>query len=649
MAYTGRQLTLSIGRFDGFRPERASLEVRYEGKATKLPPQVTHLRAVHHDGQTFLVFRELPIFRPPADKVLYIEKWRGAETVTSPRPGKDEMGNPRRPAIRLQTLRDLQGLKVRTTPGRSQEEPPFERVREVPEVRYRVWRHSERITAANIHKAELLGEASPLCGYDHKMVIIFSRGEYYQKHERPENVIPTFRCDGSGGLLPGEAFHVHTPREAGRSYYAVTAMRDGTENASQIGEGNSLAKPVEEKPAPPKPLPYFTTPSTVRARHTKSIEHWFLYWLAPPFSNLPVARPLRIVVAVPEDVKAPGPLLLDMRGSLGREGQQADSPGAVSLRMEVEGSLAYNAGRGTLRSYRRSKVDYFPERYFFHVVGWARRRWEVDPARISGTKGTSLHLAIRHPEFFKVFWPDRPEYFQNDFDSKWNPRSGMLGGELGPPELVRAPDGNPGWDIYNMAWYLALKPGKDIPFMACLFSQPKDGNHGAEYGWQDDPKGWAALRDFRQPYVAQWGGGRIAAEVRDGLYKLRWDRSVPAFGRCSLDNSPGNGDPDDGEPYGQINGYLFWKYDDVVDRADRWEMTVYLVPSCPEKTCTVDLTPRHRKAFGPRPGEKLRWSNTLVVTGKVVQSGTVTVDRHGLTTLKQLAVSKGSNRIRIER
>jgi len=424
-------------------------------------------------------------------------------------------------------------------------------------------------------------------------------------------------------------------------------MLDGTENLSEISPANSLAEPVAEKPAEPQPIQYFVTRSQVRGRHDESTEHWFLFWPAPPYSNLPVSTPRRIVAAIPDDFQEPGPMLIDMRGSLGREGQQSDTPGAMSLRMEVSGTLAQNEGRGTLRSFRECRLDYFLERYVFHVVDCVRAKWKTDPGRTSGTKGMSLHLAIRHPEVFKVFWPDRPEFFQNDFDYKWNPHSWLLPRELGPPELVKTPDGSPGWDIYDIAWYLARNPGKDIPFMGCLFSQPKDGNHGAEYGWQDDPKGYAALRNFRQPFVAQWGGGRVAAEVRSGLYGLRWDKSVPAFSNCSLDNNPGNGDPDDGDPWGQINGYLFWKYDDIVDRPDRWEMTVYLVDECPDETCTVDLTPRHRKAFHPKPGQRFRWTNTRLSDNRVVGAGTVAVDQWGLVTIKQLQVTKAQHRLAI--
>jgi hypothetical protein len=123
---------------------------------------------------------------------------------------------------------------------------------------------------------------------------------------------------------------------------------------------------------------------------------------------------------------------------------------------------------------------------------------------------------------------------------------------------------------------------------------------------------------------------------------------VPAFSNCSLDNNPGNGDPADGDYYGQINGYLAWE-NDVVDEPDRWEMTVLLSANCPWDHCTVDLTPRHCRRFRPKPGQQFAWTNTSLADGRQLQSGTVTADQWGLVTIGDLIVSKGKNRITIER
>jgi hypothetical protein len=278
------------------------------------------------------------------------------------------------------------------------------------------------------------------------------------------------------------------------------------------------------------------------------------------------------------------------------------------------------------------------------TVRWALARWPADPARISS--GVSEHFGIRHPELFGVMWLGP---YSLDFDMKWNPGSGSLAGRLGPPELAVTPEGSKAWDVFDMSWYLKQDPAKDTPFQACLFDQPKDGNHGAEYGWQDDPKGLAALRDARQPYCGMWGGAAISRTLNDGLRKMRWDRSLPAFSNCSLDNNPGNGDPDDGDPFGQINGYLFWQYDDIVEQKDRWELTVFLAPECPDQTCAVDITPRHCRLFRPAPGERFTWTNTALANGKAVQSDQVAADKWGLVTLKKAVVSKGKNRLVIAR
>jgi hypothetical protein len=306
--------------------------------------------------------------------------------------------------------------------------------------------------------------------------------------------------------------------------------------------------------------------------------------------------------------------------------------------------VGYSQGRGTLRSFAESSVDYFSERYILANVRWAMKKWPIDRARIQCSAST--HFAVRHFELFRNLFLGP---FALDMDRKWNPGSGSLAGMLGPADSAKTVDGHRAWDSLDLSWFLKKDPGRDIPFMACFFTQPKDGNHGAEYGWQDDPKGLAALRDARQPYLAQWGGASVAREVADGVRSLRWDRSVPAFSRCSLDNNPGNGDCDDGDPWGQINGYLFWDYDDVVDEEGRWAMTVYLVESCPEDACAVDITPRHCSRFRPKPGEKFKWTNKAVKDGSSTAPGAVEADRSGLVTLKQVTVTKGKNRIEIFR
>ena len=138
------------------------------------------------------------------------------------------------------------------------------------------------------------------------------------------------------------------------------------------------------------------------------------------------------------------------------------------------------------------------------------------------------------------------------------------------------------------------------------------------------------------------------------MYQLRRTDSVPAFGNCSLDDSPGIGFGWD--PGGQMYAYLCAEPRTQVDRAYHWEMTVYLYAggrrgrgAAPLDRCTADVTPRRCQRFKARPGEKFTWTNTSLADKKVVQTGTAVADTYGLVTAKRILISKGKNRLVIQR
>jgi hypothetical protein len=230
------------------------------------------------------------------------------------------------------------------------------------------------------------------------------------------------------------------------------------------------------------------------------------------------------------------------------------------------------------------------------------------------------------------------------YDYRWAPGSPS---HLGP-EGIKTVDGEDAWAMYSVGGYVGKYPGRDIPFLICISGTGKDRGHTSEFGWQDDPRGWAGLLRARQPFVASWSV-RPPRELTRAFDRMRWDVSLPAFSHCSLDNNPGNGDPADGDYYGCINGWLLWDDKGQVDRADRWGMTVWLIASCPEDACTVDITPRRCKRFRPREGERFRWTNTPQAGDAPIQTGTVTTDRWGRITLRRVQVTKGRHRIAIER
>lgn len=653
---TGK-LSFAVESFDNFDAGRTALDIRYAGKSKAVPEQVTGLKVVHHDGQTFLTWRELDMFQPKPERVVWIGKWGKTEKERefAREPGQGYKGKPRVAAIHLEELRRIQRYKVINAPSGSQRAPKLVRQKDWPFVQYRVYRSTKKITAANLHEAECVGSAAPVNAYDQTMKMYSFKGEYRGKKEVPNAPITTYCVEDGKSIPPGHAYYINTVSGDAEAYYAVVTMKGGTENTSAISEKNSLQGPVAEKKAPIKPVFQYTRLKNQRKYISEQENYYF--WPAPPIANVPQQGPRRIIVSLPPEPKELCPLVIQVSSyqfnTAGTFRLKRVGKDSLALWMQSAGDLCYNAGRNTLLGIKEAKVDYYPDRYYFTLFSWLFGQYKVNRSKISGQVGT--HFGIRHPELFPKLTLGEYSF---DFDQKWNPMSNRLAKDLGPAELARTVDGHKAWDVKDITWYLKQDPGKNIPFMICLNNQPKDGNHGAEYGWQDDPKGLAALRDARQPYLACWqcgghaywsGDEAFTPELKDMVLNKPWDRSVPAFSNCSLDNNPGNGDPDDGDPKGQINCYLVWEYETVVDEASKWQMTVFLGMKSPDPTCTVDLTPRHCKAFKPKPGESYKWENRSVKDGNVVASGEVAADKWGLVTLKGLAVSKGRNRVTIER
>jgi hypothetical protein len=636
-------LGFAVVSFDQLLPAKSCLDVLYEGPSPgKTPPQIRGVRAVHHDGQTFILWQEHPAFVPRTQDVVWVDELCLTGDKLAGGPGKTARGLERTAAVTLKTLRGLQGLKGRWQPSGFQGIKPLEREKEVPAVRYRVYRHTERITAANLPQAERIAEVEPLSAYDDGMARIAFQGEFIDQRELPDSVIATYCYADNRQVPPGECLYVHTCREGGRFYYAVTDALAGTENACEIGGENSLAEAVEESVAPPRPVLQFIQEN---AHHKGVPEYWFRYWAGPPYYHLP-SRMFRIAASVPPKYKAPGPLELESIHDTWNVREKILVPPEAAIRLLAEPihgympDLCYNEGEGTLRAAAESKVDYFAERFMANLIQWAIRRWDVDRTKISGGM---MHFGLRHPEIFSVMSFGT---YTATYDYRWAPGSQSLPGLLGP-KGIKTVTGEDAWSEFSAGWYVNRHPDRDIPFLICQSNVGKDVGHTSEFGWQDDPRGWGELNRARATYVASWSTD-FSREFHEGLRRVDWTKTLPAFSRGSLDNNPGNGDPADGDYYGTINGWLLWGSDSV-DEPGRWAMTVYVIPSCIRDDCTVDITPRHCKAFKAKPGEKFRYSNASLADGSVVQSGELAADRWGLLTISQARVSKGKNRISIDR
>ena len=110
--------------------------------------------------------------------------------------------------------------------------------------------------------------------------------------------------------------------------------------------------------------------------------------------------------------------------------------------------------------------------------------------------------------------------------------------------------------------------------------------------------------DTKRAFTMYCGGrSPVGRAIADGVIVIRRNQSLPAFGDCSLDE------------------------------------------------CTVDLTPRRCQAFRPRPGERLTWTCTFLppkADDRRLGGGSITADKWGLATIRQLRILKGAQRVVIQ-
>jgi hypothetical protein len=230
---------------------------------------------------------------------------------------------------------------------------------------------------------------------------------------------------------------------------------------------------------------------------------------------------------------------------------------------------------------------------------------------------------------------------------------------------IKFEDDTPVFEYYKNATYLRKYPKKEIGFITW-----SNGKNDGAIGWPQAVEFYKAMQETRRPHLFVWGlsgHGQRATMPADGGERImpldiRLDQSLPAFTNCSLDNDPGTGrklktpkeitvdketrkDFYDGDSVGQINRYLYWDTETVVDTPVRWEMTIALTEKAPEDHCTADITPRRLQQFINQPMQEFRWSNSS--GGKKVQSGELTADKWGLLTIKRIIVTKTGNRISI--
>jgi len=519
---------------------------------------------------------------------------------------------------------------------------------------YRIYRSDGPIRS--LEGLEPLAEVPPLSCWN---------ADHYGIYPKPGQMALRYLVrEGEPPLTPGTGLYVHNPSEAGKAYYAVTVVRDGVENR-QLGPGNSLQRPVAETVGQGEPvLQRVVKPKQFMYVRNPTL-HYFVRWEAPP-NCAEENHPYDYLVAIPPKPASPAPVGIHLHcwgGSLdggygwwynAERGHFLLASNQIPYDWWTGYHEFYFRGPAKKEMWQKGRVHPYTTRRLLSFLEWMTGRWKIDLKRTHvagssmGGSGSPM-FAIRYPEriAWAVSWvgvhvPHLSPQFAGSYERVYGKR------EWG----VKFEDGTPVWDYYNDAWYLRRHPEKESG--PVVFS---NGKNDGGIGWKQAVLFLKALQETHRPHVFVWGQGghgqrgRMPVTLGERVLEIdvRTDLSLPAFTNCSLDDDPGDGDPASGDLKGQVNLYLYWKTDEVVDTPERWEMTLGLIAKAPKDSCTTDITPRRCQAFRPEPGTEVRWTNKNLETGEVVQRGEATADKFRLVTLEAVRLTKAAHRISLWR
>lgn len=590
---------LLLRRAPGFKREATFLEVAFEGRLAEKLPQVANLRAVARAGQVFLTFREIEDLSEGQDDYSWgaLIKKSSGYNVEMLRPKDDSR-----------------------------------------EVRYRVYRSDRPITPATLGEAELLAEVVPGSRFNTRQVRRIWTGEQTPSLLDEKFVAVRLAVEDGKPLPSGVGKYVHTVARDGQGYYAVVAALNGVESTLDV----PCVGPIAEKVAPPEPVMYKEVVAEVRDREKKLqyVQRWYNWYVGPPLSHIPLCYDV-VVGLCPERLKKPAPLYIH------RGHSWIEEPEPVGPRLTEGLDLAHcsdapnafwmgiNEACHTLKGVEDGKWQPFPQRRQEALIEWLDRTFGLDRDRVVAALGAWGMMEFTKPDIYaRVHGWGMPEVTKG-FQA-WQRACGVWGGV--EAYAGRPNDENPFWQ-QDYTRYILENPAKETPFFDIHMGW---GAHFTEMGWPPWPRFLRAMVDTRRPFVFRW-------QVReDKRPAIRRNQSVPAFGNCSLDDNPGVGDLNNGETFSaQLNGYLNWDTQSIVDEPARWEMTVWLDDSAPLPECTVDLTPRKCQKFAAKPGQTFQWSNTSLADNGAT-AGKASADRWGLVTLPKLVITKGKNRIAIQ-
>jgi len=644
-ADTGANQGLRIIRAERAELQKAVLEVSFWGPIPAPLPVVTQLKAEHHDGQTFLTWRE------PHDVV-----------------GKDEP-----------TFEQFERAVLDAQAKRR--------------IVYRLYRHKEPITSANLGRAELARQVPEalsswnllaIANTEHPQADVTKRSPLRGGNLRLKHVMTRYRLSDDKPPLPrATGMAVLTANRPGRYYYAVTVSVDGREAVDNLTTGQSLAAALDEAPAKFPAIVYQRTRKSQRNQNDGPSVDVHVCWLEPPLVHSP--RPVEVYMVRWPDLPVASsakrlPLYVNL-GTYGCSATELSSPtwhgarrhvrGAATIGLAEEGKLwaGDHECLGTLRGMDEGVVWNHEQRRVLAATAWAVEKPDlfIDPQRVY-VWGQFAGWALRHGDLFAAVMSNGHNNIKTSREGRkhyWR---------WGQPDHGENWLGMNHLDYLDLAAWVRENPTVELPYWVCWPAYGAFPDHSlGDFGFKPWQEFIGAMKETRRAFAAVWmsnGPGLARGVCRDMVPQIKLHQSLPAFSNCSLDTSAQTDQPkgsyrpgryDDyfqkyADKEGGINLYQRWDPNTMIDESHTWAATVWLSQpdkqgrfGSPAETATMDITPRRCRQFRPKPGERFLWTNTSMQSNKTAGSGRVTADKWGLVTIKHTTIGKTDNRIVIKR
>lgn len=516
--------------------------------------------------------------------------------------------------------------------------------------------HHEMLKPADLADGELLWIVDAASSFNARASAVEDRSVHYVLHE------------GDAPLASDTGLYVHTTSEFGEAFYAIAACSQTGEPLEWIGS----VGPLQESERVPMPVLQCVSQvgGSVRAHYV----HW-----APHIDtsetqalcNRP-SQAFNFVVWEPMEIKLSDAAVFALHGGGGSYvsalplldhptvtviAPDSYVPGSpASLDRTWDAWYGYNENVGTDQPLHEAlNVDYTTRRLRWMGEWLVDSHPSIDANRLflrgssMGGVGTVFSgILLRDVFAAGLAIVPRFDYGADDVFLESFDTFGTRWGSL--EDNLLTSDGIGIFDRLDAGFLASAYPEWDFSPVWAF-----NGRNDTAVGWSEKIPcykamnntlhGWAFFWDLRAhggqaPFPRQWREAGWEDAIFDWMItNLRLDQSYPAFSNCSIDDDPGNGDPEDGDAVGTINGYLRWDSNSIVDQATRWEMDLSLHEQAPQRTCIVNVTPRRLQAFSSEPGDTIEFAVFSKGTSESLMSGEVLVDDHGLITIPSVSVS----------